>query len=44
MGDLAPSEGYRREIADKPAWVRGRGGPGAKLLFGGALGDGPVAD
>jgi hypothetical protein len=21
MGDLAPSEGYRREIADKPAWV-----------------------
>ena len=32
MGDLAPSEGYRREIADKPAWVRSAGTERAKLF------------
>jgi hypothetical protein len=40
MGDLAQSEGYRREIADKPAWVLCGGAQGAKFCSreGDALG------
>ena len=44
MGDLPQSEGYRREIADKPAYVlvgeATRGKASEKEL----LWDGPVAD